>query len=55
MGVAADPDDDMVIATAISSDVDYLVTGDKGLLDVGEQRGVQIVSPRRFLALLATQ
>jgi predicted nucleic acid-binding protein len=28
---------------------DFLVTGDKYLLDIGEFRGIPIVSPREFL------
>jgi predicted nucleic acid-binding protein len=32
---------------------DYLVTGDQGLLDREQYAGVEIVSPRDFLALLA--
>lgn len=51
-GVADDEEDDLVLATAAARNADYLVTGDKGLLAVGEYRGVAIVTPRMFLDLL---
>lgn len=55
VGVAADPADDMVIATAVDGGADYLVTGDRALLDVRAYRGISIVSPRHFVDLLAQQ
>jgi predicted nucleic acid-binding protein len=51
-GVATHLEDDLVLATAISGNVDYLVTLDRQLLTFGEYRGVRIVSTREFLALL---
>jgi len=53
VGVATHPEDDLVLAAAVSAAADYLVTGDKQLLRLGSFRGVLIVSPRGFLALLA--
>ncbi len=50
-GVAPDPDDDPVIATALSAGVQYLVTGDKALRRVGEHGGVVILTPSEFLEL----
>jgi putative PIN family toxin of toxin-antitoxin system len=52
VGVATHPEDDQVLAAAVSANVDYLVTGDRQLLALGNYRGVHIVSPRRFLTLL---
>jgi putative PIN family toxin of toxin-antitoxin system len=52
-GVATHPEDDLVLATAISAKVRYLVTGDAQLQSVGRYRGVTVVSPARFVALLA--
>ncbi|MEJ7900756.1 MAG: hypothetical protein WKF63_02870 [Thermomicrobiales bacterium] len=40
------------MATAVAAKVDYLVTGDKYLLRIGEFRGILIVSPRQFLDLM---
>ena len=51
-GVAAHPEDDFVLATAVSAHADYLVTGDAALLRIGSYEGVRILSPRAFLDLL---
>jgi uncharacterized protein len=51
-GVATHPEDDLVLATAVSAKARYLVTGDKKLQSVGRYRGVTILSPARFLAIL---
>ena len=51
--VTGDPEDDYVLATARLSRADYLVTGDRGLLDIGEYQGVRIVSPREFIEILS--
>jgi uncharacterized protein len=50
--VAADPDDDMVLACALAGDADYIVSGDPHLIDLGEYRNISIVRPAAFLALL---
>jgi hypothetical protein len=52
-GVADDDEDDLILATAVAARADYLVTGDKGLLGLGEFRGTPIVTPRTFLDELA--
>lgn len=52
VGVASHPEDDMVLATAISAEAELLVTGDRQLLRLGSYEGVIIVSPREFLAML---
>jgi uncharacterized protein len=54
-GVARHPEDDLVLATAVSGRADYLVTGDKKLQQPGQFREVAIVSPRDFLTHLETQ
>ncbi len=51
-GVASHPEDDLILATAVSARADYLVTGDRQLLALGTFQGVQIVSPRDFVAIL---
>jgi putative PIN family toxin of toxin-antitoxin system len=48
-GVATHPEDDLVLATALSAGADYLVTGDTKLQALGSYRGVRIVSPRQFV------
>ncbi len=48
-GVAAHSEDDLVLATAVSANADYLVTGDRALREVGTFRGLVILMPREFL------
>lgn len=44
-----DPDDELVLASAIAADADVLITGDKDLLDVADQvEALRIMSPRTF-------
>lgn len=51
-GVAPDSNDDLVPATAVSGDADYVVTGDREFEAVGTHLTVRIVSPRAFLTIL---
>jgi predicted nucleic acid-binding protein len=51
-GVASHPEDDLILATAVSAQADYLVTGDRQLLALGEYQGAQIVTPRAFATIL---
>ena len=53
--VTRDPGDDYLIAHAVLEQVDYLVTGGKDLLVLGEVAGVQIVSPAGFVAILEAE
>lgn len=43
-GVAPDPDDDDVIGTAVAANAEFIVTGDRRLLEIGEYCGVAIIS-----------
>jgi predicted nucleic acid-binding protein len=51
-GVASHPEDDVVLATALSGSAQYLVTGDHGLLELRTYRDLIIVSVHEFLATL---
>jgi putative PIN family toxin of toxin-antitoxin system len=51
--VATHPEDDLVIATAVSSGTDYLVTGDRMLQNLGTYEGITILSPRGFVEWLS--
>ncbi len=42
--IAPDPDDDVVIGTALAAKAKFLVTGDHPLLSLKEYEGVEIVS-----------
>ncbi len=52
---APDPDDDVVLGTALAAKADLLVTGDRSLLSVGEYQGVRIVSVAEVLQALAAK
>jgi putative PIN family toxin of toxin-antitoxin system len=51
-GVATHPEDDLILATAVSANADYVVTGDRGLQRLGTYQGTIILSPREFLDVL---
>lgn len=53
-GVAAHPEDDLTLASAVSANADYLVTGDGPLLrKVGSSyQGVTLVTPSDFIQIL---
>jgi putative PIN family toxin of toxin-antitoxin system len=53
-GVCSDPDDDAILGCAAGGAVDYLVTGDGDLLEVGRYEGVRIVTGREFLTVLSS-
>jgi len=46
--VCRDPDDDLVLATAVGGPCRCIVTGDKDLLVVGRFRGIEILRPAQF-------
>lgn len=50
--VASTRDDNIVLATAESAGVPYLVTGDMELLRFGQYKATRILSPRQFHELL---
>jgi len=50
--IAEDPDDDVVLNTALSGKADYIVTGDKHLLNLKEFRGIGIVTVKEMIELL---
>ena len=48
-----DPADDMIIACALESKSDLIVSGDKHLLNLKKHQGVQIINPSDFLRFLS--
>ena len=54
-GVATHPEDDLVLASAISAGADYLVTRDRQLLKLGSYQGAAILSPTEFLQQLQSR
>ncbi len=47
-----DPDDAIIVQTAIAADAQYLVTGDADLLALREYEGIEVVRPAQFVARL---
>jgi putative PIN family toxin of toxin-antitoxin system len=50
--VCRDPDDDLVLATAVEGRARWIMSGDKDLLVIGSYCGIEILDPARFLELL---
>lgn len=50
--IREDPDDDKVLACAVSVGADYLITGDSHLLKLGSFASVPIVTPADFFRAL---
>ena len=53
--VRADPDDDRYLVAAVEGNAEYLVSGDQHLLELGEHRGIRILTARAFLEVLQPQ
>ena len=51
--ILEDPDDDIVLNTALSGKADYIVSGDKHLLKVACYKKMQIVSVNEFSQIIA--
>ncbi len=49
--IESDPDDDKFVECALSGQAEYIVSGDKHLLNLKEYQGVKIVSPAHFFEL----
>ena len=50
--VAVDPSDNVILRTAYDGKADYIVSGDKHLLSLGEFRGIKIATVDEMLKLL---
>ena len=48
--VSRDPDDDHVLACAVSAKADRIVSGDNDLLTLKQHRGIAILTPAPALA-----
>lgn len=53
-GLTSDPDDDFLVALARWAEADYLVSGDRHLLELTDPRP-RVLSPRAFLELLSDE
>lgn len=52
--ICRDPDDDLILATALAGDADLIVTGDDDLLALGRYGGIDIVTVAEALSRLPT-
>lgn len=50
--ISRDPEDDKFVAAAVEAGADYVVTGDKDLLDIARYRSLRLISPATFLRIL---
>ena len=50
--VKSDPTDDKFIECAINSNADYIISGDRDLLDLKEYKGIKIMKTSEILKLL---
>ncbi len=51
--IARDPDDDIVLATAIAAKADFIVSGDAHLLDLKGHAGIEILTATEALERIA--
>lgn len=51
--IAEDPDDNVVLECALESKADFIVSGDKHLLDLVEFKSIQITNPAAYLKTLS--
>jgi putative PIN family toxin of toxin-antitoxin system len=49
-----DPQDNRVLEAAVEAKADYIVSGDKDLLDLGSFQNIPIITPTRFNVILST-
>ncbi len=49
--IAEDPEDDMVLTTALEGNASYIVSGDDHLLDLKRFKGVRIVTVEEMLLI----
>ena len=47
--VKDDPDDNKVIECALTTEADYIVSGDSHLFNIKEVLGIKILKPKEFL------
>jgi putative PIN family toxin of toxin-antitoxin system len=53
-GICRDADDDKFLACALSASADFIVTGDRDLLDMGKYKSIRIVSASVPIGIIAS-
>ena len=49
--IKEDPSDDKVLECALSCKAEFIISGNKHLLELGEYKGIKILTPKEFLEL----
>jgi len=49
--IEQDPDDNRILECAVEGNVNYIVSGDRHLLNLGRYRGIEIITISEFLLL----
>jgi len=52
ISVVSDEPDNRILECAVKAKANFIVSGDKHLLDLGEYKNIQILKPAQFLTLL---
>jgi len=47
--ICRDPKDNMFLELAVSAKADYIITGDKDLLELNPFKGIRIISPKEYV------
>lgn len=50
--IPADPADNIILACAVESNADYIISGDHHLKDLGAYQGIEILEPATFLKII---
>jgi len=50
--ITQDPEDNRFLELAQAGSADYILSGDKHILDLKDFRGIQIMTPAEFFALV---
>ena len=50
--IKQDPDDDKFIECAVSCDADYIISGDRHLINLKEYKDIRILNPLEFLLII---
>jgi len=53
--IVTDPPDNRVLEAVVEGDAEYIVSGDRDLLDLKHYESTRIVTPAQFLGILATE
>jgi putative PIN family toxin of toxin-antitoxin system len=54
-GLTRDPKDDAVVACAVEGQVDFIVSGDKDILELNQYQGIKMINPTDFIAHMDRQ